>query len=736
MNKSIIKPLSICLCIMLLVSSSIAAYALTNGKSEETKQLQAVSSEKAAEGQVNTKDETVYVLAGADGSVQKIIVSDWIKNTLGSNTLSDKSELTDVENVKGDESYTLGSGNTRVWDAQGNDIYYQGNIEKELPVGLSVSYKLDGKTVSPEELAGKSGKVTIRFDYSNKQYEYVEINGKKEKIYVPFAMLTGMLLDNDTFTNVEISNGKLINDGDRTAVIGIAFPGLQENLAVPTEKFEIPDYVEITADVKNFELGMTITLATNELFNEMDEDNLDFTDDLSGSLEELTDAMDQLIDGSSQLYDGLSTLLNKSGELTKGIDKLADGADSLKNGAGDLDDGASKLKSGAAQLSDGLNTLASNNDSLNGGAKQVFETLLSTANTQLADAGLEVPSLTINNYADVLNGVIASLDKNAVYEQALETVTSAVEAQRSYIEEQVTGAIREEVTAKVTSAVEEQVKAQVTEAVRETVAEQVIYTAAQMDKESYETAVAAGMIDETTQTAIENAIEQQMQSETVLQTIQAKTTEQITSEPVKETISSNVTEQMQSDSVKDMIASNTELQVQKAISDNMASDEVQSQLTAASEGAKSVISLKASLDSYNSFYLGLQTYTEGVSQAASGAEELKNGTNDLKNGTSKLYSGTSELYDGILTLKNGIPALVDGITQLRDGSMQLSDGLKEFNEKGVQKLVDAVDGDLAGLTERLRKTIEVSKNYRSFSGLSDDMDGQVNFIYRTDSIEQ
>ncbi len=159
-----------------------------------------------------------------------LFLQDWIKNSVGSNSFSDKSELTNVENVKGDETYTMNSDHMRVWDAQGNDIYYQGNIEKELPVNLSVSYKLDGKNISSSELVGKSGKVTIRFDYTNNQYETVEIDGKQEKINVPFAMLTGMILDNDVFSNVEVSNGKLLNDGDHTVIAGIAFPGLQSNL--------------------------------------------------------------------------------------------------------------------------------------------------------------------------------------------------------------------------------------------------------------------------------------------------------------------------------------------------------------------------------------------------------------------------------------------------------------------------------------------------------------------------
>ena len=60
--------------------------------------------------------------------------------------------------------------------------------------------------------------------------------GRTENMYVPFTMMTGMLLDTDSFRNVSVSNGKLINDGDRVAVVGIAFPGLQEDLAISKEK--------------------------------------------------------------------------------------------------------------------------------------------------------------------------------------------------------------------------------------------------------------------------------------------------------------------------------------------------------------------------------------------------------------------------------------------------------------------------------------------------------------------
>lgn len=570
--RNIKKPLAAALCCTVIIGGvGTSVYAMTSAneaqnvlQKTEQKSSQLITQEEAD----LVKDETVYVLAKADGSVEKIIVSDWIKNAIGSSTFSDKSELTEIENVKGDESYTMNGSNTRVWDAQGNDIYYQGNIQKELPVTMSVSYKLDGKSISASELSGKSGKVTIRFDYKNNQYETVEIDGKQEKIYVPFAMLTGMLLDNDVFTNVEVSNGKLINDGNHTVVAGIAFPGLQDDLNVDKEKLEIPDYVEITADVKEFEMTNTVTVATGELFGKLNTEKLDSADELTDSLDELSSAMSQLMDGSSQLYDGLCTLLDKSGELISGIDKLAAGADKVKSGAASLDSGLSQLAAGAASLESGLNQLAANNDTINGGAKQVFNSLLSTADSQLAAAGASVPKLTIDNYAQVLTGVISSLNQA-------------------------------------------------------------------------------------------NAAQQ----------------------------------------------------------------------------AAAVSALKEQLDSYNSFYMGLSQYTAGVASAKAGAAELNTGAGKLSAGASQLYSGTDELYNGIITLKNGAPALTEGITALRDGAMQLSDGLNEFNEKGIKKLVDAVEGDFSGLFTRIKATADVAKNYKSFAGISEDMDGQVKFIYRTEAVK-
>ena len=732
MKNRATKFILLALCaVVLFAAVGTSVFALTGEGKESEDENQETTINASAEAETS-KDETVYVLAGADGTVQKIIVSDWIKNAMAADSLEDKTELSDIENIKGDESFTLGGDNSCVWDAQGNDIYYQGNIEKELPVQMSVCYTLDGQAIAPEALAGQSGHVTIRFDYQNMQYEEVLLDGKTEKIYVPFTMLTGMLLDTEVFRNVTISNGKLINDGDRIAVVGIAFPGLQEDLAISKEKLDIPDYVEISADVENFEMGMTMTLATTELFGAIDSDKLDLHE-LSDAMAELTDAMDQLMDGSSQLYDGLCTLLEKSGDLVSGINKLAEGAAQLKAGAESLDSGAAQLQAGAAQLSSGLNTLNANSSSLNGGARQVFSSLLSMANTQLSEAGLSVPALTIDNYASVLDGVIASLDDTAVYQVALEQVTATVNANRGMIEEKVTEAVQAQVEAEVSAQVTAAVQETVTQAVHENEAQfraAVIQQALGMTVEEYKAAIEAGLVTQEQQDAVNAAVEAAMQAE-----IDARMQREEIQAQINAVTQQTVGEQMQSDEIQALIASNTELQVQQAISEAMSSDAVQAQLSAAAEGAKSVIALKSSLDSYNAFYLGLITYTSGVSSAAAGANELKTGADALKAGTSELSAGAAELLQGIQTMKDSAPALVDGITQLRDGSMELSDGLKQFNEEGIQKLIEAVDGDLDGLSNRIRVTADVAKHYTSFSGISEDMDGDVKFIYKTDSIE-
>lgn len=603
------------------------------------------------------RDETVYVIANTDGSVRRIIVSDWIQNGLAAAQVEERSELSQVEAVKGSATYTLGQDNARVWDAQGQDLYYQGSIEKALPVDMTVTYQMDGQTVTPGQIAGKSGHVTIRFDYENRQYEMVEIDGTEEKIYVPFAMLTGLLLDSDRFTNVTVSNGKLFCDGSHTAVVGVAFPGLQEDLAMEKDRLDIPDYVEIEADVEDFSLATAVTVASSGLFDQLDDETLEKLElgELTDGIGRMTDAMDQLMDGSSQLYDGLCTLLDSSQQLIDGADRLCQG----------------------------LNELTAHNSQLNGGAKQVFESLIAAANSQLQTSGLTVPELTVDNYSQVLESLLQQLDGASAYaeSEARKKIEAAVAAQQ------------EQVSAAVEQAVEQQTAAQVEQAVEQQVWQQVL-SAAGLTEETYDAGTAAGAIPQKQQEQLQAALKAQMALETI-----------------KGLISQTKAAKMESEELRALIEQKTEQTMAELVEENLQSEEVQSQIRSAAEqasaGAQSIRSLKEQLDSYQSFYQGLLAYTAGVAQARDGAAQLQ----------------------------SSLPALTDGVTCLRDGSMELSDGLRQFREEGIQKLADALGGDLGQLSSRLKAIREVARHYCSFSGDGTDMPSQVRFIYRMEAIE-
>ena len=739
--KRLIKLLSIALCLSMALSASlVGVFALSRGGL-------GFGSAVSADGEATPdeaplyKDETVYVLAKADGTVDKVIVSDWIKNRNHADRITDLAALKDIENVKSDAAYTLDSENMRVWDTQGEDLYLRGTGTDPLPVELGVTYKLDGKVISPEQLAGKSGEVTIRFDYTNRQYETVEINGKEVKIYVPFLMITGMFLDSETFSDVSVTNGKVISDGDRIIVAGIAFPGVQHDLGLTKEQIDIPDYVEITAQTTKFSLGNTVTVATNGLLNGLDTEKLNSLDSLKDSLGKLTDAMTALINGSSQLYTGLETLLEKAGELTDGVDRLYAGAqalesgaqqvdagaDALSKGAGELSLGTITLNSGALSLSDGLWTIEANSEALVSGGDLTFRSILTTARNALIEAGLDVPELTPENYSEVLDALTQAISDENVRAQAetaaRQQVSEKVEANRGVIAAAVTAAVRENVAAEVTAGVRAQVTAQVLAALG--------YSA-----EDYAAAVAAGLVDAAAQAQVNAAVEQQMQSDAVQATVAALTDQN-----------------MQSDAVQAAVAQNTQAKIDELIEENMQGEEVQNALTEAlakaAAGRNSIVGLKAQLDSYQQFNSGLKAYTGGVGSAAYGADQLYNGTaqikdgasqlstgaDQLKGGTAQLSSGATELKNGIFTMKNGVPALVEGVSKLRDGAMQLSEGLKQFCDEGIGKITALFDGKLSELAPRLKAMIDVSKHYRSYSGLTEEMDGEVKFIYKTEEIK-
>ena len=513
------------------------------------------------------KDETVYILADAQGAARKIIVSDWLKNPQGADTLPDVSTLENIENVKGLETFENG-----LWNAAGKDIYYQGESQAQLPLEMRVSYALDGQEIAPEALAGKSGRVTIRFDFT--------VSQKQAGVSVPFAVVTAALLENDVFTDVQVTNGQLVNDGERTLVVGAALPGLQSSLGLTEDQLALPEYVEISAQAEGFALPVTAALASCEPFALLPVERLDSVEDLKQAAKKLDDGMARLIDGGTQLYDGLATLETKSGELAQGV----------------------------SQLNDGLAQLTAQNDTLNSACDQVFAALLAAANEQLAAASPDAPALTQENYAAVLDQLIAALSPEGVAAAARQQVEQAVRQQEDTIRQAVEAAVREQAAAQGRQAVEEGVREKALAALDTT-------------PEAYAAALEAGKIPQEQQQQLAAALEQQMASDAVQALIQQQTDAQ----NVEAQVQALVEQQMQSDAVQAQVQA-AEAQYQSAL-ESLTALRAQLEsfqafhdgLAAYTQGAASAAAGAAQINE------AMPALTQGVSQLRSGAMQLKTG---------------------------------------------------------------------------------------------------------------
>ncbi len=728
-----------------------------------------------------SKDETVYVIAAADGGPREIIVSDWIKNAIHTSSISDATGLTDIVNVKGTESFCREGDYLGVWDADGNDIYYQGSIEKELPVDMKVEYFLNGNRISPDELAGKSGHVVIRFSYTNNQKQRVMIKGEEKEMYVPFVALTTMMLDNGKFRNVEVSKGKVINDGEHLMVVGYAMPGMQENLEVEKEDLDIPDYVEISGDVSDFQLAATMTMVSNNIFRELDTDSSGSMDELSSDLDELQDAMNQLMDGCSELYDGISELYDKSGDLKEGTDKMHDGAVELSDGARSLKDGAGTLKAGAVQLNEGLETLNAKNDDLVAGAKAEFEGLLQLATMQLKTSAAainpafaaSIPDLTMENYGAVLDNVITMISGGGIGTQSPVTGRQAqaeawAEADRRQIEQAVERIMREKIRQELMDGgnAVESIPAPKTEENVPAVSEgastgnsgeagnsqvqpegmESLGTSESLgasgDNATWESTEAPGNTagpesTETSETTDASGI-QDMESGTSGTSCDETSLEKAGNEMAAlagsdaDRRATVVANDRFSLVAEENVAAGEELEeaVEEAFASPQMQEEFRNQVNAiesmaaydeaGAPAAAGAADPAVQLKSLKALLDGYNQVYQGLLQYTAGVSGANAGSRQLAEGSRELWEGAEKLYEGTKELRDGSSELNDGGTKLIDGVLKLKDGGLELKD-GAEEFNE----------EGIKKLVDVFED--DIEGLMDRMDAmkEISSEYRS-----
>lgn len=796
------------------------------------------------------KDESVYLISDANGNVNKTIVVDHLKNKDKKDTLEDASNLSDIENVKGKEKFTQ-SGDKLTWQAGGKDIYYQGTATEEPPVTQKVTYYLDGKEISPEDLAGKSGKVKIRFDYTNTTSYTETVNGEKQTVSVPFAAITGLVLG-DGFENIEVTNGKAEVSDSSSVVLGYALPGLKDSLGIKDKDLDgdvnIPEYMEMTADVENFSMPAAMTFVVNAS-DYVSTDGID-TSDLDDMINDLKDASTQLQDGSKTLAegtdtlaDGLSTLQSKLGTFasgvgtlqsglktyTDGVSTLSGGLNTLGNSTGALVSGADKLNSGAGQLASGSATLKdglkSYTDGANGLAKGASD-LDAGIGTLAEKSGTLVDGATkLDDGASQLSASASSINEGI---KSLDTglKTPLTDKEKAGYQAAAKDSVDKQFSNPDNEANYENTKANASKVYYETMtSDDSVKQAVQLLKNDSDL---MNMINATVGATVETAIKDSVPDLASKDTAKIKKTYNNSpklQQSVKEVLNlpqtipdydalvSAIVDQKLNDmatKVMDGVANSSKDKVGEAVADAAktgAENAAQSAVITGIESAKSNVSSQINAKQENGYSLvtgadalstgasslangtkslvnsiptltgGIKQLKDGSSQLNAGAAKLTSNNDTLNAGATALNAGASQLSAGTQSLMNSVPTLTSGIKQLVDGSNTLvannaklnsgasqladgtnqivsgvdqlttgsktlsegahtlADGMVQFNEEGINKILDAYNGDLKPFTDKLQAVIDAGEEYQTYSAIADGQTGSVKFIYKLASID-
>lgn len=676
---------------MMLVNSGMVLYA----KDDET-----------------VKDETVYAMLNSDGSVDQEIVSSWLHNDNGIRNVKEQLDLKDVKNVKSDELPEV-SGKTYTWNTKSNDIYYEGTSTKALPVQVKVTYKLDGKEISGQDLVGKSGKLEIHISLQNTQSRTVNVNGRQTRIH-PFYMGAGVLdLSTDHFSNVKCENGKVLSEGNNTMVAFVSVPGLQDTLESSgvegAKDLHIQDDFTVTCDAKEFELGPIMFAMTPEVPVEKLKD-INSMDDLTKGLDELTNASAQLLDGTSQLSQGTTTFNGKMQELVNGVPTLTNGVSALKSGTQELVSGSSKLNSGLKDLNTGMNQAKEGTAKLNK-ATDGLGTLVSgvdelNTNMQTLAKGLKDGSDELN--ASLTDDMLESLTKSLSNVSALQTVF--------------------ENDQKNVAQAAAELKAALTSSDSNNATEELNKTAAYLQSIAFES---DGVTVKNPDAAralqnLQNASGYLSNYKAGVQTSAVELEKQLT--------------QLQTDSanlknLSDMAGSAAEM-LPKLTS-------LKTSLNTASQGAQKLAQGTQQLSETSASLVelkqGISTLDSSMASAVGGSDELYKGSQSLVSGLQRVDQGAGTLQNGSATISSGAQQLYDASTLLKDKTGELHAGMSKFKTTGIDEMQKQVTLSLDDVTQLLAIKDEIVKEAEqehTFSGAPKNSDSKVKYIYKTEELQK
>lgn len=624
-----------------------------------------------------TKDETVYSNAKANGEKYKSIVTVHLENTEEEKVLKDLTDLLNIENTNGDETFEQ-NGDTIIWNSNQNDIYYKGESNKELPVEVSVTYELDGEEIEPEKIAGKSGKVTVTIEFTNRVENEKWINGRYEKIYTPFVVAAGTYINNENNKNIEIQNGKLINDGSKTFAIGLAFPGMQESLDLSEELYKIPESIVITMETENFEMNNIINYVTPIKFDDSKLDVVKKLNDIYSQVDKLQSASNQIEQGAKTLAEGTTTYYQKSQEFNQAIGQFSSGMSNANSSYSELNTGIKTIESGSKQLQSGSKELSDGTAALNVG--------VDTMKSQVTASAGKVPEL-VDGAGQVYNGL----------EQLYAGINQAANTENTEVTEQLTGLVTVEKTQAGTL---------------------MAYNQSLAIAKAGLQAIDTTDLNVETITAIQTAIG----------TLDAQMT---ANTQIAGTLNTNADNYI---ALVKNIVDTTKTQLQ-GLAKNVGAIKDGAQLV--SEGTKTVqTNMSALTNGLDTLSSSTKQISDGASSLYNGTASLSSGASQLKSGSAKMKEGLQTLDVSAKAILDADTQLTEGAKTIEEGAKKLASGVEEFNQTGINKISNFINNDVRKITDRIELLKDLSEKYNTFTKATQDIESNVKFITIIDAIKQ
>lgn len=643
-----------------------------------------------------SKSETVHVSTDATGAVTEVKVEDVLVNEDASDKLSDRTMLKDIVPGDEDQSFVKGADGTLTWAAKGDDISYEGASTARPPIRVRVSYMLDGVPVSSQELAGATGHLRIRIDYKNDSVEVRTIDGKDERIHTPFVCLTAAILDDGVFRNVSVKNGKAVDDKGGIAVIGYAAPGLRQSLDPNKESdLDIPEYLQIEADVSNLVLDPIYTIVTPELFGELDTSDLDL-----GNLDDLSDGTDGLRDAIGELENGAGSLRDALWQVADVSDRLGGGTRALREALNPLPDGLGKLKSGAQSLANRLGEAADATKKLGDGAAGIADA--TDGMRQLVDTasgGMGTASSFLSDLRKRVDGT-SFADARTAMDDARSVAVAAGDAAAAanVLIEGMSGKVREQ---------------------RDVAAAELAEAQATFD------ALLANEDDSLTKEqrkAIEGAREQLSSALAGVSAIDVALPKELAAQG-KALSEASSTLAADAERIGAVSAS-----VAPIVAD------ADGALDALGGASKALSPASGMLETTRQ---GARNLSTGISSVATGLTAASVGAQELADGIGNVGGAVPQALAGVDALATGSNELTRALNATADGADRLASGLVTYKDEGIVELADALDGmrsDLDKTSSRLDALREAAADYDTFAGKLDGQDGTVRFIYKTERI--